>query len=178
MGSMVGSVLVRPDESSRWIAELFEANLDAAFNVEYRITWSRAGCSGRRPGCFHQGDARQGPVARALQGAQLAPVDHLPRGAHDAAPTGTPRRTPSTSTASREWGGSGGSPSSRRARRRHRQGDQLQLAEPLRTAFVLRDVEELPIAEVAEILGIGQSACKMRVSRAREHLRVSLRGAI
>ena len=53
-----------------------------------------------------------------------------------------------------------------------------QLPQLLRTAFVLRDVEELPIAEVAGVLDIGISAAKMRVARARELLRASLAGRI
>lgn len=49
-----------------------------------------------------------------------------------------------------------------------------QLPENLKAAFVLRDVEELSTKEVAEVLGIGESAVKMRLSRAREQLRSSL----
>ena len=52
------------------------------------------------------------------------------------------------------------------------------LPEPLRVAFVLRDVEELPMREVAEVLAIGESAAKMRVARARESLRVTLQGNV
>lgn len=50
----------------------------------------------------------------------------------------------------------------------------LELPETLRSAFVLRDVEELSTKEVAEVLEIGESAVKMRLSRAREQLRISL----
>lgn len=52
------------------------------------------------------------------------------------------------------------------------------LPDGLRTAFVLRDVEDLTLAEVAAVLDIGLSAAKMRVSRAREHLRRELTGKI
>ena len=52
------------------------------------------------------------------------------------------------------------------------------LPESLRVAFVLRDVEELPMVEVASVLEIGESAAKMRVARARESLRVTLAGRI
>lgn len=51
----------------------------------------------------------------------------------------------------------------------------LQLEEPLRSAFVLRDVEELSMAEVAQVLDIGLSAAKMRVHRARLQLREIVR---
>ena len=53
-----------------------------------------------------------------------------------------------------------------------------RLPEPLRVAFVLRDVEELPMREVAQALDIGESAAKMRVARARESLRVALQGRV
>lgn len=48
------------------------------------------------------------------------------------------------------------------------------LTDPLRGAFVLRDIEGLSTAEVAEALEISQSAVKMRLARAREALRVEL----
>jgi RNA polymerase sigma-70 factor, ECF subfamily len=44
------------------------------------------------------------------------------------------------------------------------------LSQPLREAFVLRHVEDLSTAEVAELLGTGVSAVKMRVQRARLQL--------
>ncbi len=43
-----------------------------------------------------------------------------------------------------------------------------------RMAVVLRDVEELPMREVAEVLDVGLSAAKMRVHRGRQALRVAL----
>ena len=45
-----------------------------------------------------------------------------------------------------------------------------RLSEPLREAFVLKHVEQLTVAEVAELLGITASAVKMRLLRAREQL--------
>jgi RNA polymerase sigma-70 factor (ECF subfamily) len=53
-----------------------------------------------------------------------------------------------------------------------------RLVPGLRAALVLRDIEGLPMAEVAAVLGIGASAAKMRVSRAREQLRTDLTGRI
>jgi RNA polymerase sigma-70 factor, ECF subfamily len=50
----------------------------------------------------------------------------------------------------------------------------LQLPDSLRAAFVLRDVEGLSTAEAATILGIGESALKVRLHRARIALRESL----
>ena len=49
------------------------------------------------------------------------------------------------------------------------------LAEPLRSAFVLRDIEQLPTAEVAQALDVSESAVKMRLARARQALRVELK---
>lgn len=48
-----------------------------------------------------------------------------------------------------------------------------ELPTSLRAAVVLRDVQELPMTEVAAVLDIGISAAKMRVHRGREHLRRS-----
>jgi RNA polymerase sigma-70 factor, ECF subfamily len=50
------------------------------------------------------------------------------------------------------------------------EGALAQLTHPLREAFVLRYVEEMSIEEVAEVLGTGVSAVKMRVQRARGRL--------
>ena len=46
-----------------------------------------------------------------------------------------------------------------------------RLPESYRAAFVLRDLEELPTAEVAEVLGIEPAAVRQRVHRARLLLR-------
>jgi len=48
------------------------------------------------------------------------------------------------------------------------------LSEPVRAAFVLRDIEGLSTAEVAAVLDVSESAVKMRLSRARETLRIEL----
>ncbi len=44
----------------------------------------------------------------------------------------------------------------------------------LRAAFVLRDVEQIPTAECAHVQGISESACKVRLHRARLLLRERL----
>jgi RNA polymerase sigma-70 factor, ECF subfamily len=51
------------------------------------------------------------------------------------------------------------------------------LPEAQREAFLLKHVENLSYEEMAEMLGAGVSALKMRVARAREALRSSLRAA-
>jgi RNA polymerase sigma-70 factor (ECF subfamily) len=48
------------------------------------------------------------------------------------------------------------------------------LPEKYRTAFVLRDVEELPYEEVAKILSVPLGTVKSRVNRARMMLRDKL----
>ncbi|MCD6291754.1 MAG: sigma-70 family RNA polymerase sigma factor [Anaerolineae bacterium] len=48
------------------------------------------------------------------------------------------------------------------------------LPETLRAAFVLRDIEGLSTAEAAEVLGITESAAKVRLHRARMRLREHL----
>ena len=53
----------------------------------------------------------------------------------------------------------------------------LQLREDERMAVVLRDVEELSMREVAEVLEVGLSAAKMRVHRGRSELRRLLSAA-
>ncbi len=45
-----------------------------------------------------------------------------------------------------------------------------QLSPKLRTAFVLYELEGLPMKEVADVLGISESAAKVRVHRARAQL--------
>lgn len=48
------------------------------------------------------------------------------------------------------------------------------LPEPLRAAFVLRDIERLSTAECAHVQQISEAACKVRLHRARLHLRERL----
>jgi RNA polymerase sigma-70 factor (ECF subfamily) len=58
------------------------------------------------------------------------------------------------------------------------QAGLARLPEIYRTAFVLRDLEELPTAEVAELLGVGADAVRQRVHRARLMLRGYLGDAV
>jgi len=48
-----------------------------------------------------------------------------------------------------------------------------RLSYPYREILVLRYVEELPIAEIARMLELGESATKMRLSRAREQFQAA-----
>lgn len=49
-----------------------------------------------------------------------------------------------------------------------------QLPDTYRVPLILRDIEERPLAEVAELLGITPNAVKIRVHRARQALRAML----
>lgn len=51
-----------------------------------------------------------------------------------------------------------------------------QLSDALRAVFVMRDLEGLSTAETAELLGISESAVKVRLHRARLQLRDHLAG--
>jgi RNA polymerase sigma-70 factor (ECF subfamily) len=51
-----------------------------------------------------------------------------------------------------------------------------RLADTYRTPFILRDLEEMPTAEVAEVLGLEAAAVRQRVHRARLMLRGFLAG--
>ena len=66
----------------------------------------------------------------------------------------------------------------RRALAEKAQAGLARLPEIYRTAFVLRDLEELPTAEVAELLGVGTDAVRQRVHRARLMLRGYLGAAV
>ena len=48
------------------------------------------------------------------------------------------------------------------------------LPESLRAACVLRDIEQLSTAECAHVQQISEAACKVRLHRARLHLREQL----
>ena len=47
----------------------------------------------------------------------------------------------------------------------------------LRIPLIMRDMDELSYEEIAESLGVGLSAVKMRIKRARAHFRRSYQGA-
>ena len=53
-----------------------------------------------------------------------------------------------------------------------------RLPDLYREAFVLRDLEEMPTAEVADVLGIEPAAVRQRVHRARLLLRGYLQDVI
>jgi RNA polymerase sigma-70 factor (ECF subfamily) len=52
-----------------------------------------------------------------------------------------------------------------------------QMNETLRVPLILRDMDEMSYQEIAGLLGIGLSAVKMRIKRAREEFRVRYQSA-
>jgi RNA polymerase sigma-70 factor (ECF subfamily) len=161
-----------------WLVELFRANIGAAFNVAYRLVWNRADAQDVVQASFIKatrsisqlrdlGKARGWLLSITYREALMVlrsrrdlPTD----------PFALPERVGRQPTPEDEF-------------LQHELADEIRsaidhLPDLLRTAFVLRDVEELPMNEVAEVLDIGASAAKMRVARAREQLRISLTGRI
>jgi len=165
-------------ESLVWLAELFQANVDAAFNVAYRLVWNRADAQ----------DVVQSSFLKAARGlGQLRDRDKarpwlLAITYREALMVLRSRRDEPTDPADLpdEVGASLG-PEDLVVRQELIAVIQAAidgLPQTLRTAFVLRDVEELAMADVADVLGIGVSAAKMRVARARETMRTTLTGRI
>lgn len=164
--------------SLAWLVALYEANVDAAFNVAYRLVWNSADAQDVVQNAFIKAahgreQLRDASKARSwllsityrealmvLRSRQDVPTDPIDLPQH-----GSARFDPADLLVQHELAGVIRSAIDR-------------LPEALRTAFVLRDVEELPMGDVADVLGIGMSAAKMRVARARESLRIALTGRI
>ena len=167
-----------PNGSIAGLVELFEANVDAAFNVAYRIVWNRADAQ----------DVVQEAFIKAARGLDQLRDPGKARSwllritYREALMVLRARRdVPTDPVVLRDRAGLLAGPEDQVVQREL--ADVIRAAidhlpETLRTAFVLRDVEELPMAEVAEVLDIGLSATKMRVARAREQLRTALTGRI
>ncbi len=153
------------------IETLFREHIDAVYNVAYRVVWNRSDAedvvqatfikaftrldqlddSGRlRPWLLQISYREALTVLRRRRDVPTDPME-LPD---------TPRSTdsPEDAVISNDIAGLIG-----QALRR--------LGDDERLAVVLRDVEELPMREVAEVLDISLSAAKMRVHRGRQSLR-------
>ncbi len=170
-----------PSDVSRpvfeWVEELFRAHVDGVFNVAFRVLWNRADAEDVVQATFVKAFARidqlrdQGKarawllqvgyresigVLRRRRDVPLDPTD-LPVKACEEP---TPADVVAASAVAAELSGA------------------LQRLSPdERLAVVLRDVEGLSMREVAEVLGVGVSAAKMRVHRGRQRLRVLLEGS-
>jgi RNA polymerase sigma-70 factor (ECF subfamily) len=161
-----------------WLVELFQANVSAAFNVAYRLVWNRADAQDVVQSSFIKAtrsisQLRDASKARgwllSITYREALMVLRLRRDL-PTDPFALPERVGQQPTPEDQF-------------LQHELAEEIRTAidhlpEVLRTAFVLRDVEELPMSEVAEVLDIGASAAKMRVARARELLRISLTGRI
>lgn len=159
-----------------WLLAMFEANVDASFNVAYRVLWNRADAQDAVQAAFVRAATHLDQLTRPERARSwLLSITYrealMMLRSHRDVPT-DPGRLPDRVVL-------GSDPADLVA------GQELarildaaiaRLPEPMRTAFVLRDVEQLPMAEVAQVLDIGVSAAKMRVARAREQLRTTLVG--
>ena len=158
------------------VAKLFTAHVDAVFNVGYRITWNRADAEDITQATFVKAltrldqlhdDARARPwllkvayreALTVLRKRRDVPTDPtlLPHCA------GSERRSDDQAMAA--------------DLSEILSGALSKVAEAERTAVVLRDIEQLPMRDVADVMGIGLSAAKMRVHRGRQALRKLLEG--
>ncbi len=153
------------------VEELFVANVDAVYNVAYRVLWSKADAEDAVQSTFVKGFTRfdqLGDSSKArpwlLQIAYREAITIVRR--RRDFPT-DPSEMPEA--VSNEPGPADHAIASAVA-------EQLSIAlntlgEDERMAVVLRDVEQLPMRDVANILDIGLSAAKMRVHRGRAELR-------
>lgn len=156
------------------IEALFAEHVDAVFNVAYRVLWNRDDAEDVAQATFvkaflrlHQVEDQKKvrpwllqvayreaiTVLRRRRDVPVDPVD-LPAVESDA-------RGPEDAAVMS-------------AMATHISAALMTMDADERLAVVLRDVEELPMREVAEVLGVGLSAAKMRVHRGRQSLRQKL----
>lgn len=161
-----------------WLVELFERTVDGAYNVAYRLLWNHADAADVVQNVFikavlHRDQLIDAGKARSwVLGISYREALMVLRGRRDT-PT-DPSRLPD-----RPAPASDPEELALRSELATLLGEAIDaLPDSLRVAFVLRDVEELPMAEVASVLDIGESAAKMRVARGRESLRITLTGRI
>lgn len=164
--------------SIEWLLDQFDSHLDAAFNLAHRVTWSHADAQ----------DVVQNAFVRAAMGIEqlrdrtrfrswLLSITYR----EAVAVVRARRETPTDPALLPQRPDSDSDPATvfdRDERARLLRSAIARLPESLRVAVVLRDMEQLPMAEVAEVLGVGTSAAKMRVTRGREWLRVDLAGRV
>ncbi len=160
------------------IVELFETNANAVYNVAYRIVWNRADAEDVVQATFvqvflklHQLQDQTKVRGWLLQIAYRQSLTVIRRRRDQPTdPADLPDRATSHDATA--------APVLQSELTRTIRAAIDQLPQNLRLALVLRDVEALPMAEVATVLDIGPSAAKMRVARARQQLRTELAGKI
>ena len=162
------------DELLTSFVAFFHANVDSAFNVAFRLVWNRADAQDVVQNSFlqafrHWDQLRDPTKARSwlLRITYREALMVLRRRRDE--PT-DPADLPDRPT-------EGDDPADRAVNAEL--ADLIRAAinnlpDTLRMAVVLRDVERLSMREVAEILDVGTSAAKMRVTRARAQLRAAL----
>ena len=153
------------------IEALFAEHIDAVFNVAYRVVWNRDDAEDIAQATFVKAFLRLHQVAdqdkvrpwllqvayreaiTVLRRRRDVPVDPL-----DLPVEASEARGPEEVAIAKEMAA-------------HISRALMAMDEDERVAVVLRDVEELSMREVAEVLGVGLSAAKMRVHRGRQSLR-------
>ena len=160
------------------LSELFHEHVGGVYNVAYRILWSRADAEDVVQQTFLRAFVRLEQLTeRSKARSWLLTIAYR----ESIAVVRRRRDIPTEPASLPEAGNNSGDPAllAQHGALAERIDAAIQaLPENLRSAVVLRDVEELPMAEVAEALGIGISAGKMRVARGREALRLSLQDEI
>lgn len=153
------------------IEALFRAHIDAVYNVAYRVLWNTADAEDVVQAAFVKAFTR----LDQLEDAGRARPWLLQITYREAITVVRRRRdVPTDPTEMPETTSQAYGPDEQAIA--HTIAEQIsgalaQLRDEERMAVVLRDVEELPMREVAEVLEIGLSAAKMRVHRGRAELR-------
>lgn len=153
---------------------LFREHVDGVYNVAYRVLWNGADAEDVVQNTFLTAFSRRDQLA---DGAKIRPW-LLTIAYREAISVLRRRRDQPTEPsqlpviASRELGPEEVTQQQALAERIARAFRNLP--DNLRSAVVLRDIEELTMIDVAQALSIGVSAAKMRVSRGRELLRLEL----
>lgn len=156
------------------LQELFAAHVDAVFNVAYRVLWNRADAedvvqatfvkvfmrldqlkdSGRAKPWILQIAYREAiAVIRKRKDVPTDPADMTHTVSSDDGPAEQAVLSDIVD---------------------HLSAALERLDDDERMAVILRDVEQLPMRDVASVLEVGLSAAKMRVHRGRQSLRVIL----
>jgi len=160
-----------------WVEELFGAYVNGVFNVAYRVVWNHSDAEDIVQATFVKAFARIGQLkdpskARSwlFQVAYREAISVVRQRRSVPVDPNDLTVTPSTGVSPADHSVSVAVVAEISAAMQRLNSDE-------RIAVVLRDVEDMPMKHVAEVLGIGLSAAKMRVHRGRQNLRVMLTDA-